>query len=58
MKVRWKTLLGSITMWLFVEISLELVGLDQLADYSEFLQDKYQLVVKADDYNQRVALQL
>ena len=47
MNVRWKTLLGSITMWLFVEISLELVGLDQLADYSEFLQDKYQLIVKA-----------
>ena len=45
MKIRWKILLASITMWLVSEISLNLVGLDEFADYSEFLQDKSHLSV-------------
>ena len=41
MKIRWKILLVSMSIWLVEEISLNLVGLDQFADYSQFLQDKY-----------------
>ena len=37
MRVRWKTLLVRITVWLSLEIWLNLVGLDYLADYSEFI---------------------
>ncbi len=37
MQVRWKTLLVRITVWLSLEIWLNLVGLDDLADYSEFI---------------------
>lgn len=44
MKVRWKILLMSMTMWLIGEISLNLVGLDEFADYGEFLQYKYILM--------------
>ncbi|VEP11701.1 conserved hypothetical protein [Hyella patelloides LEGE 07179] len=44
MKVRWKILLTSMTMWLIGEISLNLVGLDEFADYGEFLQYKYILM--------------
>ena len=47
MKVKWKILLTSMTMWLLGEVTLNLVGLDEVADYSEFLQDKSQLVSKA-----------
>ena len=47
MKVQWKILLTSMAMWLLGEITLNLVGLDEVADYGEFLQDKSQLISKA-----------
>lgn len=41
MDVRWKTLITKLTVWLVAEIILSLLGLDNLADYSEFLEDQY-----------------
>ena len=46
MKVQWKILLTSMAMWFLGEIILNLVGLDEVADYGEFLQDKSQLISK------------
>jgi hypothetical protein len=37
MRVKWKTLTAKLTIWLVLELLLNLLGLDQLADYSEFL---------------------
>jgi len=37
MTVNWKALLAKTTVWLAVEILLNLLGLDNLADYSEFI---------------------
>lgn len=37
MTVNWKTLLAKTTVWLAVEILLNFLGLDNLADYSEFI---------------------
>ncbi len=37
MKIQWKKLWGKIIFWLGAEIVLTLIGLDDLADYSEFL---------------------
>ena len=37
MLVRWKTLLVRVTVWLSLEIWLNFVGLDNLADYGEFI---------------------
>ncbi len=37
MKVQWHTLINKLLFWLVVEIILNLVGLDNIADYSEFL---------------------
>ncbi len=37
MKAQWKTLLVKTTIWLAAEIILNLLGLDNLADYSEFV---------------------
>ncbi|MEM7727079.1 MAG: hypothetical protein AAF208_12010 [Cyanobacteria bacterium P01_A01_bin.45] len=34
---RWKKLLCDISIWLIAEIILNLMGIDDLADYSEFL---------------------
>ncbi len=41
-KVRWKKLLVESSIWLIAEIILNLIGIDDLADYSEFLlENKY-----------------
>ncbi|WP_172657281.1 hypothetical protein [Myxosarcina sp. GI1] len=45
MKVRWKILLTSMTMWLIGEIYLGLLGLDEFADYNQFLQDRINLIL-------------
>ncbi|MDJ0716391.1 MAG: hypothetical protein QNJ54_19640 [Prochloraceae cyanobacterium] len=37
MQVRWKKLLPQIVFWLAAEISLNFLGLDDMADYTEFL---------------------
>ena len=37
MNLKWKTILIKIIIWLATEIYLNLLGLDTLADYSEFI---------------------
>jgi hypothetical protein len=37
MKVQWKHIIVKSIVWLAAEILLTLIGLDDLADYSEFL---------------------
>jgi hypothetical protein len=37
MRVRWKKLLAKTLIWLAIEICLNVLGLDTLADYSEFI---------------------
>lgn len=37
MKRQWQTLAAKTVFWLTAEIVLNLVGLDNLADYSEFV---------------------
>ena len=40
MNVRWKKLLLQTTIWLVTEIAFSQVGLDDLADYSEYIFEK------------------
>ncbi|MEM9007092.1 MAG: hypothetical protein AAGE59_26630 [Cyanobacteria bacterium P01_F01_bin.86] len=40
MSVNWKSLTTKLFIWLLVEIFLSILGLDNLADYSEFLQKR------------------
>jgi hypothetical protein len=40
MKLEWKKVLVKSTVWLAAEIILNLLGLDTLADYSEFLYEQ------------------
>ena len=40
MTVNWKALLAKTTVWLAAEILLNLLGLDNLADYSEFIFER------------------
>ncbi|NEQ97342.1 MAG: hypothetical protein F6K30_11550 [Cyanothece sp. SIO2G6] len=41
--VRWRSLLVKTTFWLSTEIILGVMGLDQLADYSEFMLQRHLL---------------
>ena len=45
MKVKLKNLLFRASVWLTVEISLNLLGLDSLADYSEFVFERNQVAL-------------
>lgn len=37
MKIKWQKLVVKIFCWLLVEVVFSLIGIDDLADYSEFL---------------------
>ena len=55
MQTRWKKLLVKVTAWLAAEIILNLLGLDSLADYSEFLYEHEVTVLsQLPHLNQRV----
>lgn len=44
MQVRWKKLLTEVLIWLAAEILLICTGIDNLADYSEFIFAKNTMV--------------
>jgi hypothetical protein len=37
MRMKWKTLIAKVAVWILLELILNFLGLDNLADYSEFL---------------------
>lgn len=37
MKINWQKLITKIFFWLLIEAVFGLIGIDELADYSEFL---------------------
>lgn len=43
---RWQRFLIHGSIWLTAEVVLSLIGLDHLADYSEFLQSRVDLSAK------------
>ncbi|ERT08991.1 hypothetical protein M595_1051 [Lyngbya aestuarii BL J] len=47
MQVRWKKLITKTLIWLLAELLLNLIGLDDLADYSEFLFERNVIILKA-----------
>ncbi len=44
MKVKWKILFSKILVWLVTEMVLNSIGLDTLADYSDFVFDKNAII--------------
>ena len=40
MEIKWRILLTKISIWLFLEIFLNFIGLDTIADYGEFVFHK------------------
>jgi hypothetical protein len=45
MKTQWKKIWVKATLWLVTEIILNLLGLDNLADYSEFIFEQEFMIV-------------
>ena len=45
LKIKWKKLLILITIWLCSEIVLNFIGWDDLADYGEYIFEKYSVVL-------------
>lgn len=43
--VKWKKLLVRVSFWLVTEILFNCVGLDDLADYSEFIFERNSVVI-------------
>ena len=52
MKIRWQKLVTNFFIWAIAETTLNLVGLDTIADYSEFLssQEKIEIFTTAIDF--------
>lgn len=48
-QIKWKKLLISLLFWLLTEILLNILGLDNLADYSEFIN--HQKFIAACSFN-------
>lgn len=49
MDIRWKLALGKFFVWLAAEVVLSLLGIDDLADYSEFIFEKDVPVLMAQE---------
>ncbi len=45
MNVQWKKLLVKVTLWLAFEIWLNFMGLDDVADYSEYIFERHVILL-------------
>jgi hypothetical protein len=45
MEKKWKTVLAKTVIWLAAEILLNFVGIDDMADYSEFIFEKHATIL-------------
>lgn len=44
-QINWKNILIRMTLWLITEVVLNSVGLDNLADYSEFVFERNTITI-------------
>ena len=44
MAVKWNKLVINLLIWAIAEIALNFIGLDTLADYSEFIFDRHPVI--------------
>ena len=52
MKFQWQNLLLKAVVWLSAEVILNLIGLDDMADYGEFVLEHKPVSIKASMYYQ------
>ena len=56
MNTQWHKILIKITFWLILEILLNVLGLDSLADYSEFIFEGHDMAV--NNYASQVTIEI
>ncbi|ACB49772.1 hypothetical protein cce_0421 [Crocosphaera subtropica ATCC 51142] len=56
MKISWKKLLIQTSVWITSEIVLNLIGLDNIADYSEFIFKQKETIFLTTAISERSAL--
>ncbi|MDJ0620094.1 MAG: hypothetical protein QNJ63_25700 [Calothrix sp. MO_192.B10] len=56
MKVQWQKLFLKTSVWLTVEILLNVMGLDNLADYSEFVFNNQALSQVTEAFSNLITL--
>ncbi|HEY9726607.1 MAG TPA: hypothetical protein V6D50_09185 [Chroococcales cyanobacterium] len=56
MNTQWQKILVKITFWLILEILLNLLGLDSLADYSEFVFEGHSMA--GNNYTSQVTIEI
>lgn len=56
MTIRWQQLFVSLSLWLMAEFLLNLVGVDDLVDYSEYIFDRHTLVAVRQHTSEQHAL--
>ncbi len=56
MQVRWKKLFLKTSVWLTAEIILTVVGLDNLADYSEFVLQNQTITQVTEAFSNLITL--
>ena len=56
MQVRWKKLFLKTSVWLTAEIILTVVGLDNLADYSEFVLQNQTMTQVTEAFSNLITL--
>jgi hypothetical protein len=45
MNIKWRKLLLQGSMWLSLEIAFNLMGIDTIADYSEYIFQRHQIIL-------------
>ncbi len=56
MKVQWQKLFLKTSVWLTAEILLNVIGLDNLADYSEFMLNNQALSQVTEAFSNLITL--
>lgn len=51
MNIKWKVLLPKILIWLVIELILNCVGIDDLADYVEFVFERNLVILNLQTGN-------
>jgi hypothetical protein len=54
MKAHWKKLAIEVSLWLVTEATLSLVGLDNIADYTEFFSSRHNSFTSRLSANQSI----
>ena len=54
MEIRWRKLIVSLLIWLAAELCLNVIGMDDLADCSEFVFEKHQMMLSGSPISGQV----